>query len=101
MGSSSVLSDDDYDIISEPGHRASLDSSFDYSDIHEPPPSADAQDRFETTRWSASEVQQHVQKSLVPGLSLSDVNNHRIRIYVDGSFEDFDVGYAQTFFQNV
>ncbi|KAF9563980.1 cholinephosphate cytidylyltransferase [Agrocybe pediades] len=98
METSSVLSDDEYDIISEPGRRLSLDSScdygFDHFELREPPPSADAQDRFESTRWSANEVQQYIQKSLAPGLSLTETRNRKIRIYVDGPFDDFDVGAA-------
>uniref|UniRef100_A0A8H7XTB3 choline-phosphate cytidylyltransferase n=1 Tax=Psilocybe cubensis TaxID=181762 RepID=A0A8H7XTB3_PSICU len=97
MDSSNVLSDDEYDVISNPGSR-SLESSI--ADFHfearEPPAFRDAQERFETTRWTASEIQLYVRK----GLGLSDsiqatsFDNKRIRIYVDGIFDGLDVSDA-------
>lgn len=96
MDSSNVLSDDDYDVISNPGSR-SLESSIEdfHFEAREPPAFEDAHDRFETTRWSATEIQLFVRK----GLGLSNIvqpisfDNKRVRVYVDGIFDVFDVGY--------
>lgn len=100
MDSSNVFSDDEYDVISNPGSR-SLESSI--ADFHfearEPPAFQDAQDRFETTRWTATEIQLYVRK----GLGLSDIvqptsfDNKRVRVYVDGIFDGFDVRYNLVF----
>ena len=94
MGASSVLSDDDYDVISNPG-TASLENSVILDktvyEVHELPAFDDAQDNFETTRWSAAEIQAYVRK----GLNLVPENkyeNRRVTVYVDGSFNMFDVG---------
>jgi len=90
----SALSDDDYDVISNPG-RGSLESSFDefihgsFSAVREPPAAEEAKDRFETTRWTASDIQAYIHK----GLNLtSPAPKKLVRIYVDGSFDMFDVG---------
>ena len=90
MDSSNALSDDDYDVISNPGRR-SLESSFDYgslSAVREPPASKEAKDRFETIRWTASDIQAYIHK----GLNLRSAAPRKlVRIYVDGSFDRFDV----------
>lgn len=91
MDSSHALSDDDFDVISNPG-RGSLDSSFEhgsFSAVRELPASEEAKDRFETTRWTASDIQAYIQK----GLNLtSPPSKNLVRIYVDGSFDMFDIG---------
>ena len=94
MDSSNALSDDDYDVISNPS-RGSLDSSFDeytlgsLSAVRELPAFEEAKDRFETTRWTASDIQAYIHK----GLNLtSSAPKKLMRIYVDGSFDPFDVG---------
>ncbi|KAF8956926.1 cholinephosphate cytidylyltransferase [Flammula alnicola] len=93
MGSSSVLSDDDYDVISNPGTRSMENSVIFGETVRELPASEDAQDRFETTRWNASEIQAYVRKGLnLPPSTTFD--NKRVKIYVDGSFDLFDVGQA-------
>ena len=96
MDSSNALSDDDYDVISNPG-QGSLDSSFDeytlgpWSAVRELPAFEEAKDRFETTRWTASDIQAYIHKGLnLTGLSPTKL----VRIYVDGSFDTFDVGWA-------
>jgi choline-phosphate cytidylyltransferase len=96
MDSSNALSDDDYDVVSNPG-RGSLDSSFDeYHDalgpwtaVRELPAFEEAKDRFETTRWTASDIQAYLHK----GLNLTTPAPKKlVRIYVDGPFDTFDVG---------
>lgn len=94
MGASSVLSDDDYDVISNPG-TVSLENSVDLdqtaSIVRELPAFEDVQDRFETTRWAAEDIQAYVRKGLnLPAGSKYDTR--RVKIYVDGAFDVFDVG---------
>ena len=90
MDSSNVLSDDDYDVISNPGN-VSLDSSICLEDtVCELVPFQEAQDRFETVRWNACEIQAYIRKGLC--ISQPSSQNKRIRIYVDGPFDAFDVG---------
>lgn len=98
MGASSVLSDDDYDVISNPG-TVSLENSVTLDEtvsaVRELPAFDDVQDRFETTRWSATEVQAYVRKglNLAPG---NKYENRRVTVYVDGSFDTFDVGLVMS-----
>lgn len=94
MGASSVLSDDDYDVISNPG-TVSLENSVDLDQtayaVRELPAYEDVQDRFETTRWGAEDIQAYVRKGLnLPAGSKYD--NRRVTIFVDGAFDIFDVG---------
>jgi hypothetical protein len=90
MDASNVLSDDDYDVISNPG-SSSLDSSMYLEEtVCELPPSQEAQDRFETVRWNACEIQAYIRKGL--GISQPTPLDKTVRIYVDGSFDAFDVG---------
>jgi len=92
MDSSNVLSDDDYDVISNPGN-VSLDSSICLEEaVSELAASQEAQDRFETVRWNACEIQAYIRKGL--GISQPTSLNKRVRVYVDGSFDAFDVGHA-------
>ena len=94
MDSSHTLSDDDYDVISNP-NPGSLESSFNefthrsFSVVRELPAFEEAKDRFETIRWTASDIQAYIHK----GLNLtSPASTKLVRIYVDGSFDMFDVG---------
>lgn len=94
MDSSNALSDDDYDLISNQS-RGSLDSSFNeytlgpLSAVHELPAFEEAKDRFETTRWTASDIQTYIHKCL----NLASPSPKKlVRIYVDGSFDMFDIG---------
>jgi cytidyltransferase-like protein len=92
MDSSNILSDDDYDVISNPGN-VSLDSSICLEEaVSELAASQEAQDRFETVRWNACEIQAYIRKGL--GISQPTSLNKRVRVYVDGSFDAFDVGHA-------
>lgn len=90
MDSSNVLSDDDYDVISNPG-SASLDSSMCLEEtVCELPAFQEAQDRFETVRWNACEIQAYIRKGL--RISQPTPLGKTVRVYVDGSFDAFDVG---------
>ncbi|KAF8159648.1 cholinephosphate cytidylyltransferase [Crassisporium funariophilum] len=105
MDSSGVLSDDDYDVISNPGQR-SLESSVEdfehdsFSAVRELPASEEAKDTFETTRWTASDIQAYFRKQLEPRYSNSNqgrpvsFSNKIVRVYVDGSFDTFDVAHV-------
>ncbi|KAF8816363.1 hypothetical protein BYT27DRAFT_7230014 [Phlegmacium glaucopus] len=70
---SSLVDDDyDHDVISNLG-QGSLESSFDdftFSAVH----------RFETTRWTASDIQAYIHT----GLNLTSPQAKLVRIYVDG-----------------
>ncbi|KAJ2934885.1 hypothetical protein H1R20_g2297, partial [Candolleomyces eurysporus] len=95
-----VFSDDDeYDLISNPGHDYSLESSvaglpsrLEAKDIPEPPPAQGARDKLETVNWSADEIQARVRKSL--NLAPETHSRRTVRIYVDGAFDVFNVGRA-------
>lgn len=90
MDASSVLSDDDYDVISNPG----LDSSIaDLNMVSRPPsepqPLADAQAKWATASLEA----QDVQKWTLGTMLTQDGNAERTRrVYVDGVFDVFTVG---------
>jgi choline-phosphate cytidylyltransferase len=103
MDASSVLSDDDYDVVSNPGQRSLESSIADYGHIpgqtvHEPAPSQTARDKFETISWTAADVQANVRRALgVSSLvesSESPTRDGTIRVYVDGIFDAFNAGYA-------
>lgn len=97
MDSSSVLSDDEYDLVSNP--ESSIADLRPYP-VNELPPSSAAQGKFETVRWTALEIQARIGKALNAalerfnaGATLSNnVDNRTIRVYVDGAFDMFDVG---------
>ncbi|KAF8909371.1 cholinephosphate cytidylyltransferase [Gymnopilus junonius] len=98
MEHSNAFSDDEYDVVSNPGNlslEASLDD-FCCCDVREPPASEIAQSRFETTRWSAKDIQRYIHRDLELA---TDINSHkfdkkRVRVYVDGTFDTFDIGTA-------
>ncbi|KAJ3571815.1 hypothetical protein NP233_g3495 [Leucocoprinus birnbaumii] len=90
------LSDDDYDVISNPGDL-SLDASV--SDLHarnltvwEPEPCPASSKKIEATRWTAVQIQEYVSK--VAGERCSGFDNKVLRIYVDGSFDPLTAGHA-------
>lgn len=101
MDSSSVLSDEDYDVISNPGQR-SLESSI--ADLHhipalttyELPPSNAARERFSTVALSPVEIQAYVQNALnASGAGKSYPRDHiTLRVYVDGIFDVLTAGHA-------
>ncbi|KAG6891219.1 hypothetical protein C0995_008471 [Termitomyces sp. Mi166 len=99
MDVASVLSDDDYDVVSNPGQRSLESSTADFGhipaqNVHEPPPSQMARDNFESVSWTAKDIQAYVHKALsiaTPTLPLSDTTK---RVYVDGVFDGLNAGFA-------
>lgn len=106
MDPTTVLSDDDddYDVISNPGHQSLESSVADISrTVFEPPPTSVALTKFETARFTAEEIQANVRRAL-DGSSKPRagerpqlfVDNKTIRVYVDGTFDIFNVGLVST-----
>ena len=102
MEASSVLSDDDFDIVSNPGQK-SLESSvadLDHipkQEVHEPAPARAALEKFDTVSLTAADIQAYVQNALGPGFgrSVAYAGEHRtLRVYVDGTFDMFNVAYV-------
>ena len=87
MSTALLSDDDDYDVISNPGHDGSLEDSL--AVPRELPPLEDALDRFETTRWTAKEIQVFVRKQIA---SAQSFDNQKVRVYIDGTFDTFGVG---------
>ena len=93
-----VLSDDEFDIVSNPGQR-SLESSIADLDhvpkqeVHEPAPTQAALDQFDTVRFNAADIQAYVRKSLdsVKGRNMPyPLEQRTVRVYVDGIFDMFN-----------
>lgn len=100
MDSSSVLSDEDYDVISNPGQR-SLESSI--ADLHhipalntyELPPSDAARERLSTVALSPVDIQAYVQNALnASSAGKYPRDNITLRVYVDGIFDVLTAGHA-------
>ncbi|KAH0582878.1 Choline-phosphate cytidylyltransferase B [Termitomyces sp. J132] len=99
MDVSSVLSDDDYDVVSNPGQRSLESSTADFGHIPtqnvcEPPPSQIARDKFDSVSWTANDIQAYVRKVLgiaTPTLLSSDTTK---RVYIDGMFDGLNAGHA-------
>lgn len=94
MDSAANFSDDDYDVISNPGNDEELTTEEltlgrGAATSRDLPPFEDAQDRFETTNWKGSEIEVYVRKQLETTQSF---DRKRVRVYVDGSFDAFGVG---------
>ena len=92
------MSDEDYDVISNPGQR-SLESSI--TDLHhvpawttyELPPSDAAKEQLNTVALSPVEIQAYVRKvvdAYGPGKYPRD--SRTVRVYVDGVFDMLNVG---------
>lgn len=97
-----IFSDDEYDLISNPGGSksdADLDSSMDLNTalahipkqlVFEPPPTGLAIDTFgDAITWSAADIQSYARKALASkgGHTLGDEKT--LRIYIDGIFDQF------------
>lgn len=101
-----VFSDDDFDIVSNPGQR-SLESSIADLDhipkqeVHEPVPAQAAVEKFDTVNLTATDIQTYVRNALdaVSGKSVAYPTEHKtVRVYVDGTFDMFNAAYVvQTF----
>lgn len=97
-----IFSDDDFDIISNPGQR-SLESSIADLDhipkqgVHEPLPSQAAVEKFDTVSLTAADIQAYVRKALdsASGRSVAyPTENRTVRVYLDGTFDMFNVAYV-------
>lgn len=100
MDNSSVLSDEDYDVISNPGQR-SLESSI--ADLHHIPaltthelaPSDAARERLSTVALSPVDIQTYVQNALdASGAGKYPRDNRTLRVYVDGVFDVLTTAHA-------
>jgi len=98
MDSSFVLSDEDYDVISNPGQR-SLESSI--ADLHhipalttyEPLASNAAQERLSTVGLSPADIQAYVRAVVdASGSGKYPRDNRTVRVYVDGVFDVLNAG---------
>jgi len=98
MDSSSVLSDEDYDVISNPGQRSLESSIADLHHIpalipHELPPSDAAKERLSTVSLSAADIQAYVRNVVdASGVGRYALDNTTVRVYVDGIFDVLNAG---------
>lgn len=103
METTNILSDDEFDVVSNPGNR-SLDSSIDFAHeeydlVREVRPQKDALRLFETAGWNSDQIQDYVCRGLQPKPDNGQTNGPRkrlTRVYVDGIFDAFDVGSVKT-----
>ena len=101
MDPAAALSDDDdYYVVSNSGHQSLESSVADISrEVFEPPPTSAARTKFETARFTAEEIQANVRRALD---TLSGerpqlfADRKTIRVYVDGTFDIFNVGSVST-----
>jgi len=102
MEASSVLSDDDFDIVSNPGQKSIESSVTDLDhipkqEVHEPAPARAALAKVNTVSLTAADIQAYVRKALdsASGRSVAYPTEHRtVRVYVDGTFDMFNVAHA-------
>lgn len=100
MDTSSVLSDEDYDVISNPGQRSLESSIADFGHIasahgvREIPPTEAARDALSTVSLSPADIQSWVRAVIDSSAAASGRNgssyplDHRtLRVYVDGVFD--------------
>ena len=93
-----VLSDDEFDIVSNPGQRSVESSIADLDhvpkqEVHEPEPTQAALDQFDTARFTAADIQAYVRKSLDSGIGGNvayPLEQRTVRVYVDGIFDMFN-----------
>jgi cytidyltransferase-like protein len=97
-----VFSDDDFDIISNPGQK-SLESSIADLDhipkqeVHEPVAAQTALEKFDTVSLTAVDIQAYVRRALdsASGRSVAyPTENRTVRVYVDGTFDMFNAAHA-------
>jgi len=98
MDASSVLSDDDYDVVSNPGQRSLESSSADFGHIasqavREIPPTQAACDALSTASLSSTDIQTWVRGVLdANGRNAHDPRT--VRVYLDGVFDVLTAGHA-------
>ncbi|KAF8141642.1 hypothetical protein EV363DRAFT_28334 [Boletus edulis] len=105
MDSSSVLSDEDYDVISNPGQRSLESSIADFGHIaaqvvREIPPTDAARQALSTASLSSTDIQTWV-RGVIDAANLNGRNgggsyppDHRtVRVYVDGVFDVLTAGH--------
>ena len=101
MDTSSVLSDEDYDVISIPGQR-SLESSIADLSVREIPPTQAACKTLSTASLSPTDIQTWVRGVIdaANGRSGSSYpHEHRtVRVYLDGVFDTLTAGCVRTQF---
>lgn len=103
MDSSSVLSDEDYDVISNPGQRSLESSIADFGHIaaqgvREIPPTEAAREALSTVSLSSNDIQTWV-RSVIDSTNARNGGNypldHRtVRVYLDGVFDVLTAGYG-------
>ncbi|KAG6381593.1 hypothetical protein JVT61DRAFT_190 [Boletus reticuloceps] len=105
--SSSVLSDEDYDVISNPGQRSLESSIADFGHIaaqvvREIPPTDAARQALSTASLSSTDIQTWV-RGVIDAANVNGRNgggsyppDHRtVRVYVDGVFDVLTAGYVR------
>lgn len=100
MDTSSVLSDEDYDVISNPGQRSLESSVADFGHviacgpIREIPPTDAARHTLSTVSLTAVDIQAYVGTALstAAGRGVRYPADRTIRVYVDGVFDVLDAG---------
>ena len=105
--SEASVSDDlgEYDVISDAGLESSL-TDLGFALPREIPPSSEAKKLFETSTLSTDDVQAYTQRLLRTksgtgegagtvrrGIS-HDLSDRTVRVYVDGVFDNLNVGYV-------
>lgn len=99
MDTSSVLSDEDYDVISNPGQRSLESSVTDFnhvlgSPIREIPPTDAARHSLSTVSLTPVDIQAYVRTALstATGRGVKYPADRTVRVYVDGVFDVLDAG---------
>ncbi|KAI6149794.1 hypothetical protein BKA82DRAFT_997883 [Pisolithus tinctorius] len=100
MDTSSVLSDEDYDVISNPGQRSLESSVADFGHviacgpIREIPPTDAARHTLSTVSLTAVDIQAYVGTALstAAGRGVRCPADRTVRVYVDGMFDVLDAG---------
>ena len=90
----SVLSDDDYDVISEPS-ESSVAELGPLHNLPEPQPLSVARNLFNTASLTSEEIQEFIQNAVPSSVSLS---SRTVKVYVDGFWDAFNVSYVSSFF---
>lgn len=92
MGAMGTLSDDDYDVISNPGDLSPDSSVANIQTCNlttwEPQP-CPSSEKFEAAQWTATDIQDYVRK--VAKERYSSFENRIVRVYVDGAFDRLSV----------